>query len=337
MTDMTTSYLGLALKNPLVGSPAPLWKNVDNIKRFEDAGGAAVVLNSLFEEQIELESAHMHQSVYNPAESYGEALSYFPDLPTDALGPEVHLRQVEHAKVAVDIPIIASLNGATPGGWISYAKMFEEAGADALELNVYNLPSDPEVSGAEVEQQYVTLVKEISESIKIPVAVKIGPYFSSVCHFARQLEVAGAKGLVIFNRFCQPDLDLEALDVVPDLQLSTSNELRLRLRWAAILYGRVGLDMAVTGGVHTGEDLIKCMMSGASVAMTTSSLLREGIKHASSILHDAERWMVDNEYESIEMMQGSMSQQCVGDPTQYERANYIHVLGSWEQKKHMAS
>lgn len=333
MTDMKTRYLGLELKNPLVGSPAPVWKDVANIKRFEDAGGAAVVLNSLFEEQIEMESSHLHHHVYSPAESYSEALSYFPDLPTNHLGPESHLEQLVKAKESVEIPVIASLNGATPGGWVSYAKMFEDAGADALELNVYNLPSDPDVSGAEIEQQYIDLVKSICESIKIPVAVKIGPYFSNVCHFARQLHDGGAAGLVVFNRFYQPDLDLEALDVVPDLHLSTSNELRLRLRWTAILYGRVGLDLAVTGGVHTGEDLIKCMMSGAAVGMTTSSLLQRGVKHASTILQGAERWMEEHEYESVEMMQGSMSQKAVGDPTAYERANYINVLGSWEQKR----
>lgn len=332
MTDMASDYLGLSLKNPLVGSPGPIWKNIDNIKAFEDAGGAAVVLNSLFEEQIALESRHLYEHVYTPAESYAEATSYFPDLATQYLGPEAHLEQVVNAKASVDIPIIASLNGVTPGGWIQYAQMFEEAGADALELNIYNLPSDPSVSGAEVEQQYVDLVKSVCEIIQIPVAVKIGPYFSSVCNFAANLEAVGARGLVVFNRFYQPDLDLDTLEVTPNLQLSSSNELRLRLRWTAILYGRVGLDLAITGGVHTGEDLIKSMMSGANVAMTTSALLRHGVRCAKSILSEASDWMLQHDYESIEMMRGSMSQKSVSDPTSYERANYMNVLGSWEQK-----
>lgn len=329
MCDLSTTYLGLRLKNPLVVSPSPLCESLENLRRMEGAGAGAIVLHSLFEEQIHLEGRALDRHLTRGEESYGEALNYFPDLTDYNLGPEHYLDHIQRAKETVGIPVIASLNGVSTGGWIEYARKIEQAGADALELNIYFVATDPERSGADVESMYEELVRGVASQLSIPVAVKIGPYFSSVAHMAKRLEAAGAKGLVIFNRFYQPDLDIEELEVVPNLTLSHSGALLVRLRWAAILYGRIKADMAITGGVHSGEDVIKSMMAGATVAMMTSALLKYGIGHLRAVLSDVERWMVEHEYESIEMMRGSMSQRAVAEPAAFERANYLRVLSSY--------
>jgi dihydroorotate dehydrogenase (fumarate) len=329
MSDLSTTYLGLTLKNPLVVSPSPLCTDLAAIRRMEDAGAAAVVLHSLFEEQLTLEGRELDRFLTSGTESFAEALSYFPDLQAYKLGPEGYLEHIRKAKAAVKIPIIGSLNGISTGGWISYAKKIEQAGADALELNVYYIAADPDMSGAQVEQMYADLVRDVRASLKIPVAVKLGPYFSSMASMARRLDQAGANGLVLFNRFYQPDFDLEKLEVVPNLNLSRSEELRLRLCWVAILYGRIKADMAITGGVHTAEDVIKSMMSGARVAMMTSALLKNGIEHLKTVLEGIGAWMEKYEYISIRQMQGSMSQKSVAEPAAFVRANYMKVLTSY--------
>lgn len=333
MMDLSTSYLGFTLKNPLVVSPSPLCQELGTIRQMEDAGASAVVLHSLFEEQLTLESQHLDTFLTHGSESFAEALSYFPEMGRYNLGPESYLEHVRKAKAAVKIPIVGSLNGVSTGGWISYAKKIEQAGADALELNVYYIPTDPEMSGAQVEQMYADLVRDIVTSVKIPVAVKLGPYFSSVASMARRLDQMGARGLVLFNRFYQPDFDLEKLEVTPNLVLSRSDELRLRLRWVAILYGHIKADLAITGGVHTVEDGIKSMMAGARVAMMTSALLRNGIAHIGTVLDGMKAWMEQHEYTSIRQMQGSMSQKSVAEPAAFERANYMKVLSSYVMKQ----
>ncbi|HZU29108.1 MAG TPA: dihydroorotate dehydrogenase-like protein [Bryobacteraceae bacterium] len=332
MIDLTTSYLGLTLANPLVASASPLCQEVDNIRRMEDAGAGAVVLHSLFEEQIETESRLLDQALSNEAEGYAESPTFFPDLPAYDLGPEAYVEHVRRARAAVRIPVIASLNGITLGGWTRYAKYIEEAGADALELNVYYLPTDPALSGADVEQRYVDLVSTIRNTVRIPIAVKLGPWFSAPAHIARRLDQAGANGLVLFNRFYQPDFDLRLLDVIPNLILSNSNELLLRLHWAAILYGRIRASIAITGGVHTAEDVLKSMMAGASVAMMTSALLKRGIDYLAHVHADLLTWMEEHEYVSIRQMQGSMSQRSVSNPGAYERTNYMRVLSSYSPR-----
>ncbi|MCL4490184.1 MAG: dihydroorotate dehydrogenase-like protein [Chloroflexi bacterium] len=329
MPDLTTTYLGLTLKNPIVPSSSPLMQKVDNIKKMEDAGAAAVVLHSLFEEQITLESEELDRALNYGTESFAEALSYFPDLQTYNLGPDRYLEHIRKAKEAVGIPVIASLNGVSTGGWIKYAKQVQEAGADALELNTYYISANPSQNSAQIEEMYLELVRQIKASIHIPVAVKLSPYFSAFANMAQSLDQAGADALVLFNRFYQPDFDLENLEVVPDLVLSTQEELRLRLRWAAILYGRVQADLAVTGGVHTAEDVLKCMMAGAGVAMMTSALLERGIHHLRGVLGDLTHWMESREYASIAQMRGSMSQRAVAQPAAFERANYMKVLRSY--------
>ena len=332
MSDLSTSYLGLTLKNPLVVSPSPLCMELGNIRQMEDAGASAIVLHSLFEEQLTLESKDLDNFLTHGTDSFAEALSYFPDMGQYNLGPEGYLEHVRKAKAAVKIPIIGSLNGVSTGGWISYAKKIEQAGADGLELNVYYIPTDPDMSGAQVEQMYADLVRDVRAGVKIPVAVKLGPYFSALASMARRLDQAGANGLVLFNRFYQPDFDLEALEVTPNLVLSRSDELRLRLTWVGILYGRVKADLAITGGVHTAEDAIKSMMAGARVAMMTSALLRNGIPHLKTVLSGIVDWMEKHEYASIRQMQGSMSQKSVAEPAAFERANYMKVLSSYAMK-----
>lgn len=329
MIDLSTTYLGLSLKNPLVVSPSPLCEEVGNIRRMEDAGASAVVLHSLFEEQINLESEVLDRYLSYGAESYAEALTYFPDMTAYNLGPDGYLEHIRRCKAAVDIPIIGSLNGVSTGGWIKYAQKIEEAGADALELNVYYIPTDPEMSGVQVRQMYLDLVRDVKASVSIPVAVKLGHHFSAFANMAHLLDQVGADGLVLFNRFYQPDFDLENLEVVPTLTLSNSYELLLRIRWVAILYGRIKADMAVTGGVHTAQDVLKAMMAGAKVAMMTSALLKHGIEHLTAVRADLVKWMEEHEYESIRQMQGSMSQRSVAEPAAFERANYLKVLSSY--------
>ena len=327
--NLTTNYLGFELKNPLVVSPSPQSESVDNMKRMEDAGAAAIVLHSLFEEQISFLSNELNANLQQGEESFAEALTYFPDTGDYKMGPDRYLEHVRQAKEAVDIPIIGSLNGVSAGGWHDFAARIEEAGADALELNVYFLPTDPDMDGQEVENIYVDLVREVKASVSIPVAVKIGPYFSAMANMACKLDAAGADALVMFNRFYQPDLDLENLEVKTDLMLSSSVELRPRLRWVAILCDLIKADMAVTGGVHTAADALKCMMAGAKVAMMTSALLKNGIGHLTTVREDMIRWMEENEYESIQQMQGSLSQRRCAEPAAFERANYLKILTSY--------
>jgi dihydroorotate dehydrogenase (fumarate) len=332
MSDLSTSYLGLSLKNPLVVSPSPLCEDLGAIRKMEDAGASAVVLHSLFEEQLTLNSQDLDRFLTSGTESFAEALSYFPDMGQFKLGPEAYLEHIQKAKKAVKIPIIGSLNGVSTGGWVSFAKKIEQAGADALELNVYYIATDPDMSGPQVEQMYADLVRDVRGSLKIPIAVKLGPYFSSMASVARRLDQAGANGLVLFNRFYQPDFDLEKLEVTPNLNLSRSEELRLRLCWVAILSGRIKADMAITGGVHTAEDVIKSMMAGAKVAMMTSALLKNGIEHLKTVREGIEAWMEKHEYASIRQMQGSMSQKSVAEPAAFVRANYMKVLRSYALK-----
>ena len=329
MTDLSTQYLGLTLKNPLVVAASPLCQSIDNIRRMEDAGAGAVVLHSLFEEQLTLESRELDRFLSEGTESFAEALSYFPDVTNYKMGPEGYLQHIQQAKAAVKIPIIASLNGVSAGGWTKYAKKMEEAGADALELNIYYIATQTDMSSTEVEQMYIDLLSQVKATVRIPVAVKLGPYFTSVANFAQKLDAAQANALVIFNRFYQPDFDLENLEVVPNLILSKPFELLLRLHWVAILYGHIHADLAITGGVHTAHDVLKAMMAGAKVAMMTSVLLREGIDHLKTIHADLLTWMEEHEYESIRQMQGSLSQQKVAEPAAFERANYMKVLSSY--------
>ena len=328
MPDVSTSYLGLKLRNPLVASSSPLCKNIDNICRLEDAGASAVVLHSLFEEQINLESFELDRWL-EPNEGFVEAQSYLPDLTSYNIGPEGYVEHIASAKKSVRIPVIGSLNGVSSGGWIRYARLIEQAGADALELNIYYLPTNLNMTGAQVEMMHTELVEEVKASIRIPVAVKLGPYFSATPNMMVKLDNAGVNGLVLFNRFYQPDFDLENLEVVPNLALSNSSELLMRLHWVAILYGQVKADMAITGGVHTAEDVVKSMMAGARVSMMTSALLRHGIPYLGEVEKNLVEWLDEHEYESIAEMQGSMSRRAVADPEAFERANYMRVLSSY--------
>lgn len=327
--NIETTYMGLALKNPLVASASPLSREIDHIRHMEDEGAAAVVLYSLFEEQINAESQSFDYFLSRTEDVHAEAGSYFPEMVGYNRGPEGYLEHIAAAKTAVDIPVIASLNGISPGGWVRYARLMEEAGADALELNIFAIPTDLNQSADMVEANYVDIVRDVKQNLSIPLSVKLGPYFSSMGHMARRLDEAGADALVLFNRFYQPDFDLEALEVVPSLNLSTPEELRLRLHWAAILYGRIKSDIAITGGVHTGYDVLKSMMAGASVACVTSALLWHGIGHLKTVLAEMSEWMVEREYESVTEMRGSMSQQSVPDPGAFVRANYMKVLQSY--------
>jgi dihydroorotate dehydrogenase (fumarate) len=332
MTDLSTTYLGLKLKNPLVASSSPFSKKLDTIRQMEDAGLSAIVMHSLFEEQIAFESNELDHFLNAGTESFAEALTYFPDLEHYNIGPEGYLELIHKAREAVKIPVIASLNGVSSGGWVDTAHRIEQAGASALELNLYHLPTDPNLSGAELEEQYLRLVRDVRARIRIPLAVKLSPFFTAIPQVAVRMAGAGANGLVLFNRFYQPDLDLEKLEVTPRLKLSTSDDLLLPLRWTAILYGRVKADLAITGGVHTGRDLLKAVMAGASAAMTTSALVQNGLAHAQAILKEAEAWMVEHEYTSIHQMQGSMSQKTVTDPAAFERANYMKALQSYDNR-----
>lgn len=328
--DLRTNYLGLELKNPLVASASPLARELANIRRMEDAGAAAVVLHSLFEEEINQESHALDRYLSEGTESYAEALTYFPEAPAyRAIGPDAYLEHIFRAKQAVDIPIIASLNGVSSGGWIRYAKEMEGAGADALELNIYYVPTRVDLSSAEVEQIYIDLVHDVRTSINIPIAVKLSPYFSSTANMMHRLSEAGANGLVLFNRFYQPDLDLENLEVVPNLILSKSDEMRLPLRWIAILYGRIAADMALTTGVHTAHDALKAVAAGANVAMMTSEILLNGIGRFSEILAEMRLWLEEREYLSVRELHGSLSQINVAAPAAFERANYIQIVRSY--------
>ena len=331
MVDLTTTYLGLNLKNPLVASAAqPISMKVETVKRLEDAGIAAVVMYSLFEEQVIHESLELDHYLSTGTDFSREVTSYYPQTGNFTLTPETYIEAVRKTKKALNIPVIGSLNGVSTGGWIKYARKIEEAGADALELNLYYLATDPTLTASELEESYVTLVGDVCKSIKIPVGVKLSPFLTAIPNVAMRLAKAGAKGLVLFNRFYQPDINLETLEVVPNLVLSNSNDMRLPLRWIAILYGRIQADLALTSGVHTAEDVLKAMMAGASVAMMTSELLQNGFGRIPAILADIEKWMVDREYSSIQQMRGSLSQKAVREPAAFERANYMKILNSYK-------
>ena len=328
--DLTTTYLGLKLKNPLVPSASPLSRTLDSMKRLEDAGAAAIVMYSLFEEQIEHEAAEMEHYLAYGSRAHAEALDYFPKPGEYNLGPEQYVELLQRAKGSLGIPVIGSLNGISTGGWIDYAKKLEQAGADAIELNIYYIPTDPALASQEVEERYVNVLHAVKRSVRIPVAVKLSPYFSSLANVAARLDRAGANGLVLFNRFYQPDFDLDALEVTPNIVLSTSDAMRLPLRWVAILHGVVKTSLAGTGGIHTAEDVIKMIMAGADVAMMCSALLKHGPKHLTIVLADLNKWMVEHEYLSIEQMKGSMSQASVVDPAAFERANYMKALNRYK-------
>lgn len=327
--DLSTKYLGLKLKNPLVASASPLSDEIDNLKEMEDAGMAAVVQHSIFEEQITHEVYELDHHMTHGTESFAEALTYFPEPSTFILGPEEYLKHIAQAKKAVKIPVIGSLNGHSAGGWVKYAKNIQEAGADALELNIYFVATDLNISGEKIEQEYIDILRSVKANITIPVAIKIGPFFSSMANMAKRLDAAGADGLVLFNRFYQPDIDLETLTAVPNVLLSTSQAMRLPLRWIAILYGQVKASLAATSGIHTAEDVLRMLMVGADVTMLCATLLKNGIGYSSEILKEMERWMKENEYESVKQMQGSLSQKSCEDPQVFERANYMKALQSF--------
>jgi dihydroorotate dehydrogenase (fumarate) len=329
MIDLTTTYLGKTLCSPLVCSSSPLCEDTSQLRRMEDAGAGAVVLHSLFEEQIRREGLDLDQFLEQSTDSYAESTSYFPDMNFYNLGPDGYLEHLRRAKAALGIPVVASLNGSTPGGWTDYTRLIEQAGADALELNVYYLFTDPERDAASIERQYEDLVRAVRSCVKIPLAVKLSPFFTAPVALARRLTAAGADALVLFNRFYQPDFDLEALEVVPSLRLSDPSELLLRLHWTAILYGNVSADLAITGGVHSGTDAIKALMAGARVAMLTSALLKHGIDHLKKVRAELVRWMEEHGYEAVRLMQGSMSLLRVADPGAFQRANYLKVLRSY--------
>ncbi|HNP71769.1 MAG TPA: dihydroorotate dehydrogenase-like protein [Kouleothrix sp.] len=329
--DLSTTYMGIPLRNPLVASASPLSKKLDPVRRLDEAGIGAIVMYSLFEEQITHESRELDHYLTRGTEHYGEALSYFPDLGHYNIGPEPYLEHLHRVKQAVSVPVIASLNGVSDGGWVDYALRMQEAGADAIELNIYYLPTDPAISSAALEDSYVELVHSVRARVHVPIALKLSPFFTALPYVARRFANAGADALVLFNRFYQPDFDLDRLEVAPNLTLSTSADLRLPLSWIAMLYGTVPVDFALTGGVHTAIDVLKAMMAGANVAMMTSELLSHGIHRVSDILADLRAWMVEREYESIEQMRGSMSQRAVAEPAAFERANYMKVLNSFDQ------
>jgi dihydroorotate dehydrogenase (fumarate) len=327
--DLTTRYLGLSLKNPIVPSASPLSHSLDTMKRLEDAGAAAIVMYSLFEEQISHEAAELAHYLSHGTESYAEAVSYFPDPGEFKTGPDAYLEQVRKAVRSLDIPVIGSLNGVSTGGWIDYAKKIEEAGADALELNVYYIPTEAKMSAAEVEEMYIKVLKAVKASIHIPVAIKLSPFFSSMANMAARLDAAGADGLVLFNRFYQPDIDLEKLEVSPSVILSTPQAMRLPLRWVAILHGKVKASLGATSGIHSAEDVLKILMAGADVAMMCSALLKHGPEHVGTVLKDMQQWMHDHDYTSVAQMKGSMSHKSVAEPAAFERANYMKVLQSY--------
>lgn len=327
--DLRTSYLGLELSSPLVASASPLSASLDSLRRLEDAGAAAVVMQSLFQEQIEHEELHLHQVLEPGAPSQPDACGYLPELDDYNTGPRAYLEHLEAARCMLEIPVIASLNGSTAGDWVRYARLMEEAGAHAVELNVHFVPTDVHLSGADVEERHVQLVAAVRETIRVPLAVKIGPFFSSLPHFARRLVEAGAGGLVLFNRFLEPDIDLETLEVRSAVHLSASEDARLPLRWIAVLSGRLDCSLAATTGVHRAEDALKFLLAGADVTMMTSALLRWGPSRLRDVRAGIERWLSEHEYSGVQQLRGSLSQWTIADPTDYERANYMRAIASF--------
>lgn len=328
--DLSTNYLGLHLNNPFVASASPMSRSLDTMKRMEDAGVAAIVMYSLFEEQIAHEAAELNHYLNYGTESFAESLTYFPESQEYNLGPDEYVELLQAAKQSLRVPIIGSLNGISPGGWIEYGKKIEQAGADALELNVYYIPTDPELTGQEVEDRYLEVLHAVKQAVKIPIAMKLSPFFSSMANMAKRLDTAGAKGLVLFNRFYQPDIDLETLEVVPGVVLSTPMAMRLPLRWIAILHGKVKASLAATSGIHTSQDIIKMLMAGADVTMMCSALLKHGPQHITTVIAEVRQWMLEHEYISIQQMKGSMSQKSVADPAAFERANYMKALNQYK-------
>jgi len=331
MVDLTTTYMGIQFKSPLVvGAAGPLSEEIDNIKKMEDAGAAGVVLHSFFEEQLQKERLELHHHLTHGTNSFAEALTYFPEPEVFHVGAEEYLNHIRQAKEMTNMPIIASLNGYDVGGWVHYAKQIEQAGADAVELNVYYVPTDMNMSGAEVEQNYLDILAAVKADVKIPVAIKVSPFFSNMANMAKRLSDAGADGLVLFNRFYQPDIDLEELEVKPNVLLSTPQAARLPMRWIAILYGRISSDLAATSGIHNGKDIVKMLMVGAKVTMMVSVLLRHGIEHIAEVEKSLIHWMEENEYESVKQMQGSLSQIHCPDESAFERAQYMKALQTYK-------
>lgn len=328
--DITTSYLGMTLRSPLVVSASPLSEDIENFRRMEDAGAAAVVMHSLFEEQLRLERYELHHHLTHGTESFAEAITYFPEPLSFRVGPETYLEHIYKAKQKVSIPIIGSLNGSSVGGWTDYARQIQQAGADALELNIYYVPTDMELTSQEIEQTYLDILRSVKAAVTIPVAVKLSPYFTNMANMAKRLDEAGANALVLFNRFYQPDINLNHLEVEPNVLLSTPQAMRLPLRWIAILYGRIHADLAATSGIHKGEDVLKMIMAGANITMFASVLLRHGIHYIQIIEQEMRQWMEKHEYESIKQMQGSMSQKHCPDASAFERAQYMRSLSTYK-------
>jgi dihydroorotate dehydrogenase (fumarate) len=329
--DLTTTYLGLELRSPLVvGAAAPLTEDIQHLRQMEDAGAAAIVLHSLFEEQLRRDRLDLHHHLEYGTESFAEALTYFPEPELFHVGTEVYLDHIRTAKTMVDIPIIASLNGSTLGGWTDYARQIEAAGADALEINIYAIPTSLETSAAAIEQQYIDILQAVTSVVQIPVAVKLSPYFSNMAHMAKQLSDAGAQGLVLFNRFYQPDIDIDELEVRPHVLLSTPQDMRLPMRWIALLYGRVPVDFAATSGIHRGQDVVRMLMAGAATTQIVSALLRHGIGHLQVIDQELRHWIDEHEYESVRQLQGTMSQLRCPNPSEFERAQYMKAIQTYQ-------
>jgi dihydroorotate dehydrogenase (fumarate) len=326
---LSTNYLGFKLRTPLVPSASPLSENIDNIKRMEDAGASAIVFHSLFEEQLRRDHHELHFYLEQNTEVSAEAVSFFPEPPAFQVGPEAYVEHIAKAKAAVDIPIIGSLNGATFGGWTKYARAIEQAGADALEVNIYSVPTDPDLAGEDIEESYLMILASLKAQLKIPVAVKLSPYFTNLARFARSLDRAGANALVLFNRFYQPDIELETLEISPNILLSTPMAMRLPMRWIALLHGRIGANLAATSGIHRATDALKMLMAGADVTMLCSVLLRRGIDHIRVIEREMLQWMEQHEYESVEQLKGSMSQEHCPDASAFERAQYMRALSTY--------
>ncbi|AFZ05972.1 dihydroorotate oxidase [Oscillatoria nigro-viridis PCC 7112] len=336
--NLTTTYMGLELRSPLVvGAAAPLTEDIDNIKRMEDAGAAAVVLHSLFEEQIEQEMFTMHHHLQQGTESYPESLTYFPEPEIFHVGSELYLEHIRKAKERVNIPIIASLNGSTLGGWTNYARQIEQAGADALELNIYYIPTEIHLTGEAIERQYLDILKAVKAAVTIPVAVKLSPYFTNLANMAHQLTREGADALVLFNRFYQPDIDVEELEVKPNVLLSTPQAMRLPMRWIAILYGRIAADLAATSGIQKGVDVVRMLMAGAKVTMIVSALLRHGINHLQEIEQELRQWMQEHDYASISELYGTMSQRYCPNPSEFERVQYMKAIQTYTPQQPVTS
>jgi dihydroorotate dehydrogenase (fumarate) len=330
--DLTTTYLTLKLRTPLVVAASPLSEEIDSIKQLEDAGASAVVLYSLFEEQLRQDSVELAQNLEYGTFSTPEALTYFPEPEEFRLGPEEYLKHIARAKKAVDIPIIASLNGSSAGGWTAYAKAIQLAGADALELNIYYIPTDMDITSAQVEQNYLEILKAVRAAVHIPVAVKLSPFFTNFANMAKRLDLAGANGLVLFNRFYQPDIDLESLDVRPNILLSTPMAMRVPLRWVALLHGRLRASLAATSGIHRASDVLKMLMAGADATMLCSTLIRHGARQISVIERDLLAWMEEHEYTSVAQLKGSMSQKNCAEPSAFERAQYMRAISQYAGK-----